>query len=142
MMLCHGEDPELWFSGVRNTRRAKEICNRCPAREACLAQALDEKIAYGIWGGLNERERHRILHPRKSVRRPSSTLPIPEPSAVRGVSWNAHKGRWGVSIRHGGREHWLGSFVEQAAAEAVAIAKCVEFGTTTVRGRSGKKKIA
>ena len=141
--LCHGEDPELWFHGTkRATAKAKAICVRCPVQQACRQHALDNEIGHGVWGGLTPTERHKILHPRKPRLRTPSTLPVPPLSDIRGVSWNAHKGRWAVAIWHGGRMHWGGCFTEQAEAEAVAIAKCVEFGTTTVRGRSGKKKIA
>ena len=134
--LCHNhEDPELWFHGSKHaTARAKAICGRCPVRAGCLAHALEHKIGHGVWGALTPTERHRLTHPRKpSVR---SALPVPEPSAVRGVSWNAHKGCWAVVIRHGRRSHWVGQFADQGAAEAAAIAKCAELDTSPRRWSS------
>lgn len=41
-------------------RDARELCRTCPVRAECLAYALDERIEYGIWGGLDEVERSRI----------------------------------------------------------------------------------
>ena len=66
MTLCRTEDPELWFTGSkRAVARAKAICNRCPVIDACRQQALDNRITFGIWGGLTEDERRKILHQRK-----------------------------------------------------------------------------
>lgn len=113
------------------------ICNRCPERDDCLTHALKNKIKYGVWGGLTEEQRRKILHPpQKQYPRPKSTLPIPPPSGVRGVSWNTSKGCWVVLIRHGGATHWVGTFKDQGEAEAAAIAKCGELGTSIQR-RSG-----
>lgn len=33
----------------------------CPVRVECLAEALDNRINWGMWGGLTERERRKIL---------------------------------------------------------------------------------
>ncbi|HEX9995299.1 MAG TPA: WhiB family transcriptional regulator [Acidimicrobiales bacterium] len=33
---------------------AKQVCRRCPAREACLLDALDRNEPAGIWGGAAE----------------------------------------------------------------------------------------
>ena len=44
---------------------AKAICATCPVRGLCLEYALAVREPYGIWGGLNEYERRRLL-PRKA----------------------------------------------------------------------------
>jgi WhiB family redox-sensing transcriptional regulator len=44
---------------------ARELCGRCSVRDACLQYALYVAEPYGIWGGLTEAERRRLL------RRPS-----------------------------------------------------------------------
>ena len=155
MTLCHGEDPELWFTGSkRAVARAKAICNRCPVIDACRQQALEHRIAHGIWGGLTEDERCKILDQRKPRSRkthPASQSPSKRPcrpsmekthppsespSEVRGVFWHATKDRWVVVIRHRGRMHWAGQFVDQGAAEAAAIAKCAELDTSPRRWSS------
>jgi len=43
---------------------ARELCRRCVVREACLEYALFVQEPYGIWGGLNELERRRLLRRR------------------------------------------------------------------------------
>ena len=44
---------------------AKRICRGCPVRYECLADALDNRIEFGVWGGMTERERRALLrrHP-------------------------------------------------------------------------------
>ena len=39
---------------------ARQVCARCPVRQACLEYALSNRITYGIWGGLTERERRPL----------------------------------------------------------------------------------
>jgi WhiB family redox-sensing transcriptional regulator len=36
------------------------VCWGCPVREQCLAYALDEGLAWGIFGGYDERERREL----------------------------------------------------------------------------------
>lgn len=43
---------------------ARELCARCAVRPACLEYALYLQEPYGIWGGLNEVERRRLLRGR------------------------------------------------------------------------------
>lgn len=62
---CVGWNPELWypkFAGNREEKVAKAVCNRrCPVREQCLADALEQgRNAWGIWGGMNEDERRAL----------------------------------------------------------------------------------
>jgi WhiB family transcriptional regulator, redox-sensing transcriptional regulator len=71
---CKGADIDLFFGpdaefvSARKQREAeaKAICARCPARDACLAYALDASEPYGVWGGLNEAERRAILRQRRA----------------------------------------------------------------------------
>jgi WhiB family redox-sensing transcriptional regulator len=41
------------------------MCAGCPVRPDCLAEALDNRIEWGVWGGMTERERRLLLrqHP-------------------------------------------------------------------------------
>ncbi len=60
--LCAQTDPEAFFPEKGgSTRAAKAICHECAVAVACLTYALDHHEGYGIWGGLSERERRRIL---------------------------------------------------------------------------------
>jgi WhiB family transcriptional regulator, redox-sensing transcriptional regulator len=42
-------------------RRAKAICATCAVKKPCLGYALRIREPHGIWGGLNENERKRLL---------------------------------------------------------------------------------
>ena len=66
---CRGTDPSMFFhpDGERGGRRhqrereAKRFCAECPVRIQCLVHSLRFQEPYGIWGGLAEHERRRIL---------------------------------------------------------------------------------
>lgn len=49
--------------------RAREVCARCPVRGVCLELALANREPYGVWGGLDERERQGLLRERMRERR-------------------------------------------------------------------------
>jgi len=40
---------------------ARELCRACPVQSPCLDYALAVQEPHGIWGGLNELERRRVL---------------------------------------------------------------------------------
>lgn len=53
-------DPEWWFTEEESaTRRAKMLCRICPALSLCRTHAL-RQIEYGVWGGLDMRDRLKI----------------------------------------------------------------------------------
>lgn len=67
---CRGRDATLFFppatgelkeDKLAREARAKAICRECPVRNECLDFALDTREPYGIWGGLNELERRRLM---------------------------------------------------------------------------------
>jgi len=78
---CRGADPAMCFhpEGERGPRRdaresaAKAVCGACPVRERCANYALATQEPYGIWGGMSEHERERILSKRR-VRIPTRTV--------------------------------------------------------------------
>jgi WhiB family redox-sensing transcriptional regulator len=39
----------------------------CPVRIDCLADALDSRTEFGVWGGMTERERRTLLRRRPDV---------------------------------------------------------------------------
>lgn len=53
---CLGKDPLF----DKNNQEAKAICLSCIVRDECLDFALANSIEWGIWGGLNPRERMKI----------------------------------------------------------------------------------
>ena len=46
--------------------RARALCAACPVRQECLDYALTVHEPHGIWGGLNELERRRLLRRRSA----------------------------------------------------------------------------
>lgn len=63
---CRGLDPEIFYPATdEDAEPAKAVCALCPVREACLEHALARRERDGIWGGLTERERRRILRQRR-----------------------------------------------------------------------------
>lgn len=62
------DDPDRLFVQGAAQHNAKAICMGCPVRTECLAEALDERIEWGVWGGMTERERRAILRRRPTVR--------------------------------------------------------------------------
>lgn len=55
------------FPEGKDQKRAKSICMGCPVRAQCLAEALDNRIEWGVWGGMTERERRQLLRQRPDV---------------------------------------------------------------------------
>jgi len=61
---CREKDPEALFGRGSHQREARAVCRGCPVRTECLAHALDNRIRFGVWGGMTERERRALLRPR------------------------------------------------------------------------------
>jgi WhiB family redox-sensing transcriptional regulator len=107
--LCRGRDSAQFFhpDGERGASRgrreasAKAVCQACPVRAQCAAQALASREPYGVWGGFTEAERLRLLTmgwedaadrrntrvdvPRLEARlgiRPVSDAQVPGPSTI------------------------------------------------------------
>lgn len=64
---CRNGDPERLFVTGAKQREARSICRGCPVLTQCLAHALDERIEFGVWGGMTERERRAMLRRRPEV---------------------------------------------------------------------------
>jgi WhiB family redox-sensing transcriptional regulator len=64
---CRNGDPDRLFVTGAKQREARSICRNCPVLAQCLAHALDERIEFGVWGGMTERERRAMLKRRPDV---------------------------------------------------------------------------
>jgi WhiB family transcriptional regulator, redox-sensing transcriptional regulator len=64
---CRATDPDALFVQGAAQNRAKAVCLSCPVRTECLADALDNRIEFGVWGGMTERERRALLRRRPDV---------------------------------------------------------------------------
>jgi hypothetical protein len=70
-------DPDAWFAEAREKariRHALATCHGCPVRTQCLDFAMARSDQFGIWGGLTEQERIRLL---AASRPPAAADPEP-----------------------------------------------------------------
>lgn len=67
---CRGSDPSVFYPSPDDetlAHQAKMICGVCPVRRPCLEYALVSREKHGVWGGMTERERRRILRQRRKT---------------------------------------------------------------------------
>jgi WhiB family redox-sensing transcriptional regulator len=64
---CNEARPDELFVRGAAQHRAKLLCSGCPVRTECLAEALDGRVEWGVWGGMTERERRALLRRRPNV---------------------------------------------------------------------------
>ncbi|MBY6367599.1 WhiB family transcriptional regulator [Rhodococcoides corynebacterioides] len=62
---CRGVDPDQLFVRGAAQRKAATICRHCPVLMQCGADALDNRVEFGVWGGMTERQRRALIkqHP-------------------------------------------------------------------------------
>lgn len=81
---CRGNDvnPDWFFPTRINAhghdaqalRKARALCESCTLRRACRDWAVDNRIGYGVWGGLTPKQRiacrvGRCVHPEHRAER-------------------------------------------------------------------------
>lgn len=61
--------PEAERGRARSMRiaQAKSVCRRCPVLVECRHHALIAEEPYGIWGGMDERERREAIARRRRL---------------------------------------------------------------------------
>lgn len=61
--VCAEIDPEAFYPERGQAgNKAKKVCiEMCDVTEECLEGALKRDEKFGVWGGLNEAERRRLL---------------------------------------------------------------------------------
>jgi len=64
---CREVDPDQLFVRGAAQRKAATICRHCPVLMQCGADALDNRVEFGVWGGMTERERRALLRRRPTV---------------------------------------------------------------------------
>ena len=59
---CFGIDPDVFFpTSEEEAAPALAYCGGCGIRGMCLAWALKNGERYGVWGGLTEQQRRRLV---------------------------------------------------------------------------------
>lgn len=65
---CAGMDPALFFPEKGpGASIIKRVCARCPVRAECLEHAVDARERWGVWGGMAERERRKLIAARATA---------------------------------------------------------------------------
>ena len=64
---CRDADPDEFFVQGAAQNRVKTRCFGCVVRTECLSDALDNRVEFGVWGGMTERERRALLRRRPNV---------------------------------------------------------------------------
>ncbi len=64
---CLDADPDALFVQGAEQNKVKTKCLGCVVRTECLADALDHRVEFGVWGGMTERERRALLRRRPDV---------------------------------------------------------------------------
>lgn len=63
--LCAETDPDAFFPDRGgSTREAKRTCMACDVRAECLDYALRNNERFGVWGGMSERPRRKLIDQR------------------------------------------------------------------------------
>lgn len=65
---CRHGDPDALFVRGAEQRRAAAICRHCPVIMECRADALDNRVEFGVWGGLTERQRRALLRKNPDIK--------------------------------------------------------------------------
>lgn len=64
---CREHHPSVFFPSTgTGVLRAQRICRTCPVAGDCLEYALTHSIEHGVWGGVSERGRRRLLAERRA----------------------------------------------------------------------------
>ncbi|AXK47251.1 WhiB family transcriptional regulator [Brachybacterium saurashtrense] len=79
---CVTMEPDGFFVQGAEQHAVKVACGACPVRTECLADALDNRVDFGVWGGMTERERRRLLRQHPDVSDWWSALRRAEKQAV------------------------------------------------------------
>lgn len=60
-------DAERGQARERRVASAKAVCDSCPVMAECRRYALAAEEQFGVWGGLDERERREMIARRRQV---------------------------------------------------------------------------
>ncbi|MGH8976807.1 MAG: WhiB family transcriptional regulator [Acidimicrobiia bacterium] len=66
---CKGADPAVFHPEDDDDPAvaAKQVCELCMVREACLEHAIVMRERLGVWGGYTAKERRRVIRRRRKA---------------------------------------------------------------------------
>jgi len=60
------KNPNLFYPPPgMNAREAVKFCQECPVRSLCLEYSIIARELYGVWGGVVEQDRRRMIRARE-----------------------------------------------------------------------------
>ena len=65
--ICSRAEPDALFVRGAAQQAAKQVCVDCPVIAECLADSLDNRTEFGVWGGMTERQRRALLKRKPEV---------------------------------------------------------------------------
>ena len=65
--LCRLTTIDMFPENYEGLEKAKHVCEGCPVKGPCGEYALANNEDYGVWGGMGQRERRRILKNRRQA---------------------------------------------------------------------------
>jgi WhiB family redox-sensing transcriptional regulator len=65
--VCSKTEPDALFVRGAAQQTARQVCIGCPVIAECLADSLDNRTEFGVWGGMTERQRRALLKRRPHV---------------------------------------------------------------------------
>ena len=74
---CKDSSPAMFFPEDREetSHEAFALCFRCECRAVCSEYAIEQGEVHGIWGGLTQAERRKIISAREIITRNSGVRP-------------------------------------------------------------------
>jgi WhiB family transcriptional regulator, redox-sensing transcriptional regulator len=59
---CRTARPDdLFVRGAEQHEAVRQNCADCPVQAACLRDAIEARVEWGVWGGLTERQRRQLV---------------------------------------------------------------------------------
>lgn len=86
---CTTDDADLFFGDSHAEAIAKSICHGCPVIQQCAQWALDTRQEFGVFGGLDDRQRRAILR-RQGAIKPRGGGRAPAPCGTR-AAYDRHR---------------------------------------------------
>ena len=60
--VCRDRDPDVFFPVTpQGEREAIRMCQGCPVQTDCLEFAITARVRFGVWGGMTEKQRLRMV---------------------------------------------------------------------------------
>lgn len=98
---CRGSE-DLFFE---DQDAAKAICATCPVMDICRQWALESRQAFGVWGGLSEKDRKRIY--KRVYNQPGMSLAEAAAQVARGSHSMADMFAARTEVGADGHTRWL-----------------------------------